>query len=65
MAKLQRLIVKIRNKLQSGKGEWMIEKQELLDLKEVFDKIDPKDMQTSLHGQIYNKIQDLLIKVTV
>lgn len=64
MATLQRLLVKIRNKMQTAKGEWNIEKGELLDLKALFDKMEPKDMQVNLHGQMYNKLQDLLLKVT-
>lgn len=63
MATLQRLLVKIRNKLQTNKGEWDVEKGELLELKALFDKMDPKEIQVNLHGQMYCKIQDLLIKV--
>lgn len=61
---LQRLLVKIRNKLQTGKGEWNIEKQEILDLKQVFEKADPKTINVNLHGQVYNKLNDLLLQVT-
>lgn len=64
MATMQRLLVKIRNKLQTNKGEWNIEKSELMELKAIFDKMDPKEMQVNLHGQMYNKINDLLLKVT-
>ena len=64
MSKLQRLLVKIRNKIQTGKGEWNIEKQELLDLQEVFSKSDPKTFNVNLHGQVYNKLQDLLVQLT-
>jgi len=61
---LQRLLVKIRNKLQTGKGEWNIEQQEILDLKQVFEKADPKTLNVNLHGQVYNKLNDLLLQVT-
>ena len=64
IAKLSRLIVKIRNKMLTGKGEWHIEKQELLDLEEIFKKVDPKTLNINLHGQVYNKIKDLLLQVT-
>jgi len=63
-AKLERLSVKIRNKMLTDKGEWQVDKQELLDLKEIFDKTEPATINVNLHGQIYNKLQDLLIKVT-
>lgn len=63
MATMQRLLVKIRNKLQTAKGEWNIEKGELIELKTIFDKMDPKEMQVNLHGQMYCKILDLLLKV--
>ena len=62
MSKLQRLLVKIRNKMLTAKGEWQIEKQELIDLEEVFQKSDPKTLNVNLHGQVYNKIKDLLIQ---
>lgn len=65
MSKLQRILVKIRNKMQTAKGEWRIEKQELLDLQEVFTKSDPTTLNVNLHGQVYNKLQDLLVQVTV
>lgn len=64
MSKLQRLLSKIRNKMLTNKGEWQIEKQELLDLQDVFNKSDPKTLNVNLHGQVYNKLQDLLIKCT-
>lgn len=64
MSKLQRLLVKIRNKMLTTKGEWNIEKQELLDLEDVFQKSDPKTLNVNLHGQVYNKIKDLLIQAT-
>jgi len=64
ISKLSRLLSKIRNKMLTNKGEWKIEKQELLDLQEIFTKADPKTLNVNLHGQIYNKIQDLLIQVT-
>jgi len=64
MSKMQRLLVKIRNKMLTAKGEWNIEKQELLDLEEVFQKSDPKTLNVNLHGQVYNKIKDLLIQAT-
>ena len=63
-AKLERLSAKIRNKMLTDKGEWQVDQQELLDLKEIFDKTDPTTINVNLHGQIYNKLQDLLIKVT-
>lgn len=65
MSKLQRILVKIRNKMQTAKGEWKIDKQELLDLQEVFTKSDPTTLNVNLHGQVYNKLQDLLVQVTV
>ncbi len=64
MSKLQRLLVKIRNKMLTAKGEWTIEKQELLDLEEVFQKSDPKTLNVNLHGQVYNKIKDLLLQAS-
>lgn len=64
MATLQRLLVKIRNKMGTAKGVWDIEKGELLEIKAVFDKMDPKEIQVNMHGQMFNKIQDLLLKVT-
>ncbi len=64
MSKLQRLLVKIRNKMLTAKGEWNIEKQELLDLEDVFQKSDPTKLNVNLHGQVYNKIKDLLIQAT-
>jgi len=64
ISKLSHLLAKIRNKMLTDKGEWHIEKQELLDLQEIFTKADPKTLNVNLHGQVYNKIQDLLIKVT-
>lgn len=64
MSKLERLLVKIRNKMLTAKGEWQIEKQELLDLEEIFQKSDPKTLNVNLHGQVYNKIKDLLIQAT-
>jgi len=64
MSKLERLLVKIRNKMLTAKGEWNIEKQELLDLEEIFQKSDPKTLNVNLHGQVYNKIKDLLIQAT-
>lgn len=64
LSKMQRLLVKIRNKMLTVKGEWTIEKQELLDLEEVFQKSDPKTLNVNLHGQVYNKIKDLLIQAT-
>jgi len=65
VSKLSRLLAKIRNKMLTDKGKWNIEKQELLDLQEVFNKSDPKTLNVNLHGQVYNKIQDLLVQVTV
>lgn len=62
MSKLSRMLTKVRNKMLTDKGEWKIDQQELLDLMEIFDKADPKTLNVSLHGQIYNKIQDLLLK---
>jgi len=64
ISKLSRLLSKIRNKMLTDKGEWKVEKQELLDLQEIFNKADPKTLNVNIHGQIYNKIQDLLIQVT-
>lgn len=64
MSKLSYLLAKIRNKMLTDKGEWEIEKQELLDLQDVFKKTDPKTLNVNIHGQIYNKIQDLLILST-
>lgn len=65
MSKYSVLLAKIQNKMQTAKGEWHIEKQELLGLQDVFKKADPKTLNVNLHGQVYNKIQDLLIKSTV
>lgn len=64
ISKLSRLLSKIKNKMVTDKGEWRIEKQELLDLQEVFQKSDVKTLNVNLHGQVYNKIQDLLLQVT-
>ena len=64
MSKYSVLLTKIQNKMLTAKGEWHTEKQELLDLQDVFKKADPKTLNVNLHGQIYNKIQDLLIKST-
>lgn len=62
IAKLSNIIVKIRNKMLTDKGEWIMEKQELLDLADAFKKGNMKKMNVYLHGQAYNIIQDLLIK---
>ncbi len=64
MAKLQRLLVKIRNKSLTERGEWKANKEELLDVKAVFDKTPMDQLNINLHGQIYNEIQDLILKVT-
>ena len=64
ISKLSVLLTKIRNKVQTNKGEWHIEKQELLSLKGIFDTADPKTLNVNVHGQVYNKIQDLLIQIT-
>jgi len=63
-AKLERLSCKIRNKMLPANGEWKIDKQELLDLVEVFNTADTTTISINIHGQIYNKLQDLLLKVT-
>ena len=63
ISKLSHLLTKIRNKLETAKGEWNMEKKDLLDIKEVFDKADPKTLNVNVHGQIYNRIQDLLIQI--
>ena len=64
MAKFQRLLVKIRNKTLTERGEWKVSKDNLLDLKSVFDKTPMDQLNVNLHGQVYNEIQDLLLKVT-
>ena len=64
MAKLQRLLVKIRNKSLTERGEWKMNKDQLLDVKAVFDKTPMDQLNINLHGQIYNEIQDLILKVT-
>lgn len=64
ISKLQALSAKINNKMKTDKGEWHIEKQELMDLEELFKSADPKTLNVNLHGQVYNKIKDLLIQAT-
>ena len=60
MAKMSRMIVKIRNKMTTAHGEWTITKDELLDIEDVFKSAPPAELSVQIHGQIYNKIQDLL-----
>ena len=65
MGELQRLLVKIRTKTKLDTGKWNINKEELLALKKIFDNYDPKQLHPNLHGQLYNEITDLLLKVSV
>lgn len=62
LSKYSTMLTKIRNKLETDKGEWHIEKQELLNLQDVFKKADSTTLNVNFHGQAYNIIQDLLIK---
>jgi len=64
MSKLSRLLGKVRTKMLTDKGQWQVEKQEILDLQEIFTKSKPETLSVNIHGQVYNKLQDLLIKVT-
>ena len=64
LSKYSRLTTKIRDKIELDKGEWSVEQKDLLDLQEIFKEADPKHFNVNTHGQIYNKIQDLLIKST-
>lgn len=60
MSKMSRMIVKIRNKMVTAHGEWTITKDELLDIEDVFKSAPPAELSIHIHGQIYNKIQDLI-----
>jgi len=60
MAKMSRIIVKIRNKMLTANGEWKVTKDELLDIENIFKSAPPAELNVQIHGQIYNKIQDLL-----
>lgn len=64
MSKLSTLLTKLRNKTLTNKGEWHVEKNELLELQTIFTNADPKTLSVNVHGQVYNKIQDLLIQAT-
>ncbi len=63
LSKYQRLIVKVKNKTLTEKGEWVVTKDDLLDLKGVFDKVEMNKTSVNLHGQLYNEILDLLVKI--
>lgn len=60
MAKMSRMIVRIRNKMLTANGEWKISKDELLDIENIFKSAPLAELNIQIHGQIYNKIQDLL-----
>lgn len=60
MAKMQRLLVKIRNKMLTDKGEWKISKDELLEIEGIFKSAPVEELNIGIHGQMYSTIQDLL-----
>lgn len=66
-AKFHRLLAKVNNKNMTGSGEWKADKIELKDLKDCLDSIKPIPNQFGLsvvlHGQIYNMIDEYLLKV--
>ena len=60
MGKMQRLLTTIRTKLHTGNGAWNVNKEELLEVENVFKTAPIAELSVNLHGQIYQKIQDLL-----
>ena len=63
MAKMQRLLVSLRNKLETNKGEWSLTKDDLIELENLFKTTPINELNVTLHGQMYNKIKDLLRQV--
>jgi len=60
MGKMSRLITTLRTKLDVNVGKWKISKEELLELETVFKTAPIAELNIQVHGQIYEKIQDLL-----
>lgn len=64
MATMQRLLVKIRNKMLTDKGEWGITKDELVEIEGVFKSAPIAELNIGIHGQMLGTIQDLLRKTS-